>query len=378
MKQYIALISALVLVACGGGSGSNSGPAPVSLNPNLKFSSSDMDFYSDIGVYGGYKSNLKFNVDASGKISSLTTTNYDGETLNFQHTNGNSFQINNLFVYESDIDLDEVKTYLQSQGLNYMGKISTSVTSTTQLTDAEVRQILIERNIDLVNHNPGGIPVNIWNSNGIREMVTHIVDNSTWEETTLLSKQITMDSIGKNLQLKYSDFGTTTTISDYTQNNMHNTVTEYGFYFGGHEASEVAKPTTEMTFKGSAIAKIGTYGQGDNNTAMLSKTNDAKLQLVGGTEILTMNFSKADNPWYDIVINNSMNQATISVTDNTTANINGDQYKLTSDVVLTDYFTAKYYGENVAEEAMATTHLDIPKSSTDGMIVDAVFGGTAQ
>ncbi len=192
--------------------------------------------------------------------------------------------------------------------------------------------------------------------------------------------------LGNTVGLQYSDFGYvlsngTTTYSDgHTEQNNDGHI-----FFGGYIPHEIkATESGTMTFNGTAIAVINshTYDSDsgvDNFDTMTSTVNDAKLTVNNGNEVLTANFSKAQNPWYDVII--SKDSATLVNSDseipveyqvkNTTGSTSPEN----------DFLRAKYYGDNgQISEAVAGSHFYTTGALSDERITheidaDIGFGG---
>ena len=142
---------------------------------------------------------------------------------------------------------------------------------------------------------------------------------------------------------------------------------------GGYEPNKVEKPTEDMVFNGSAVAAVNYWqDEGEIDKSMLTRTDDAKLELIGGKEVLTMNFANAsENPWYNVVIDDQFHTADAS-------------YIITDDLAYKGYhgFNTSYYGpDGQATEAVVGVHVSAENdmiNSTKGIEVDAAFGGKRQ
>ena len=368
----------LALTACGGGSGGGSAPsAPVSLSPDLTVGLDQMTFNTSDG------DTLKFNVQ-NGNIVSVTETERDGSKLTYAHTDGNKFNINNVIIYEADVDSDDIRDMLYDQyGITYGNDITTDVTSTKELNAKERKALLIEQNLTLMKKN--GVEI----TDEVRAAVTGIINGiDSWNTFAVNSATMNIESMGKNLKLAYSDFGTISTDYNFTYNGITDNDTDHELYTAGYKTNKVNTPDTAMEFNGAAVAQIQKFNSDDS---MLSKTNDAKLTVSNsGTETLSMNFTKADNPWYNVTVTKDglYPSVEIDVNDTATAKIKDAKFKATADMIhkwsggengskglVTSYYGAK----GTATEATATSQFGLSDSTyNNGMHVEAVFGGKAK
>lgn len=123
------------------------------------------------------------------------------------------------------------------------------------------------------------------------------------EEDEDINATVTMTGVGKDLHLKYSDFGYAELAIPRSNGNIeHNYVT----YAGGYEERKV-DPETNMTFKGTAVAGIQ-YENSNGSDGMLVKDTTAKLNFnTSGVSTLVMNNltgigDNAGEKWYNVTI----------------------------------------------------------------------------
>ena len=178
-----------------------------------------------------------------------------------------------------------------------------------------------------------------------------------------------IELLGGENNLKYSDFGYLQRLG-YETNGTFTSDGNAEIIAGGIKKYEITQPTEEMTFTGTAVAALTAYsGSNSAPSAMISKTNDAVLTFDGQTEHLTMNFSKADNAWYDVSIIG--NVAKISSANE--AHIDS-KYRMSQtefDLANTDINTTYYGAENQVSEVISTAKF------RDGSVsVETAFGGT--
>ena len=211
MKKITILTSLLALTACGGGGHGGSGaPAvPFDLNTSLLNGVDAMSFQDNEGA------TVKFKVE-NGNVVSVSEISEDGEELVWNRTNGNKFQLNNYYLYDTNIDTNAVRAYLNSHGVAYDNRITQEVGSATQLSSADaVFDVLIERNLTLLQKSGVSLPDNIRDILG--EALVHGAGGDVqYEESRINNATLDINSVGKDLQLAYSDFGSELFNFNYT------------------------------------------------------------------------------------------------------------------------------------------------------------------
>ena len=125
--------------------------------------------------------------------------------------------------------------------------------------------------------------------------------NFTTTNNEQVSGTLTYNSSGKDMDLKYSDFG-------YFQLASANDVNRPVNVIGGYEIKQIETlPTAEKTFTGRAVASVISV-LGGENTGTVFDPNDnggtiygnATLKFKNGSEKLTAEF----NDWYNVSYNN--------------------------------------------------------------------------
>ena len=190
-----------------------------------------------------------------------------------------------------------------------------------------------------------------------------------------LPQSVKMDSLGKSVGLKYSDFGK----MDCNLGNEK----EYMAYYGGYKglettAQDLPQVDTEMNFEGKSVAIVSAESWNENTDDESYKEKIFKgsmnLNFKDGKETLTADFTD----WHKI-----------TVTSDTT---NVGEYTFTfegiptdSDFTLTNNATGhadiKYYGENLKkpDEVVGTAYVSEYKGNSNGVSTDVsaemAFGG---
>lgn len=209
-----------------------------------------------------------FQFDKSYRYE-LTKVNFDGVDFSKQEN-----QIDLDFYIDSDkqLSLDQVKE-------KFLAKLEGSDLPT------ELRDILIR-----------------YVQNMARDGYDEAIEQTTF--TTHL--------LGKDIGLKYADFGYADAHMTRTVDGENADWNEYNTMAGGYSLKKISADNlpmdTKMTFTGSAVAglrvQVGNWDEEDGiEKQMLARTNDATLTFDKGTEELEMNFSKntdAENRWYDV------------------------------------------------------------------------------
>ena len=396
MKKYLVLISVMALCACSGGGGGHGGGAPVAPIPASIVTNFNL---SDVVFENTEEERISFNVDDNGQIVSMLVNDVENDNvITMNHTTGNKFALTDKWFAGLDMAGSEVYDYLNDHGyydVEY-DDIDT-IWSDTELTEGQVREQIIARNIAKLQ----ALGVEI--TDELRTAVQNSVQDADVEIIRVNNMTVDIASMGHDVGLQYSDFGYYTEKVDYVENGVHS-VDDMGHYtyVGGLDSKNVEKPhDSEMTFNGSAAIALeryeleydGLHWSGNITDTMISKTDDAKLELsADGTETLTMNFANAsENPWYNVAVSTNDNDwgvdtfVNIDVNATATNNIANNNFKITND--LTERFgivhDTEYYGATATPtEATAMAYINATRSEMteegyiqEGIQGDAVFGG---
>lgn len=131
------------------------------------------------------------------------------------------------------------------------------------------------------------------------------------------------------------------------------------------------------TYTGTAVAYVESEMPG-KVVNKITQTNDASLVFDNtGNHTLTMKFSKADNPWYDVIVKNGTN-ISLAGGDNI------DQDFMVTDAMLKSlkdaYFSQQYFGESGDPSEVVYRVGFETKDRTTGREIefDGAFGGKRQ
>lgn len=338
-----------------------------------------------------YGDRMQINV-TNGQITSIDIEDVkdvdNGGFITWNKQGENTFTTADKHNYSLS---DDVIGNILSQGPVWNNEGFFKVMSESELTTTQIKNYLIAR-------------INTFCPTCSNEAVTNItniinnISDSDIRTIELNNPTLTITQLGKEAGLSFADFGYYAMASDnvFNSETMHDV--GYDLFSGGYSLKEVAKPDQDTNFTGSAVAMITSHSSGEDDTSMITRTNSANLHLSNGTETLTMNFSSAENPWYDVVItrtptdlyDQSHNTITITNTNNVNNNI-AEDFRMTEtmkthaqqNVVLDN----TYYGDNgVASEAVSSAHFLADKAnnefnimSTEMLEFNSIFGGkTAQ
>ncbi len=175
-------------------------------------------------------------------------------------------------------------------------------------------------------------------------------------------------TLGKEAGLQYADFG----YAQETEKEPNKTERDFYVFTGGREALNMPD-VKDAVFTGTAVAYIEADMPG-RIANQVSKTDDAKLVVdANGRRELTMNFSKADNPWYDVTYNGGIVLS------------NGDkvapEFQVSDSMIQKDtYMANQFYGVNgTASEVTYRVGAEYEDKATGREVdFDAAFGGKRQ
>lgn len=220
---------------------------------------------------------------------------------------------------------------------------------------------------------------NLDNSGAIQQIVT---DNRTYtrqgdknEYVNVAADErrtINLVTLGREAGLSYADFG----YAQEVEQDIDSFERDIDVFAGGYASKEVAVNTVQdATFKGTAVAYVEA-DMPDRIANKVSKTDDANLVVdANGNHTLTMNFSKAENPWYDVVYK-SGGRLEFSGGENV-----APEFQITDGMVRSpDYAAAQAYGDGgTASEVVYRVGTEFKDNATGRELeFDAAFGGKRQ
>lgn len=209
-------------------------------------------------------------------------------------------------------------------------------------------------------------------------------DNKTYNRTgdtneyvykeTNKTEKINLATLGKQAGLSYADFG----YAMETELEPDSTERDFYVFAGGDALKEIKNPNIQnATYTGTAVAYVESEMPG-KVVNKITQTNDASLVFDNtGNHTLTMKFSKAANPWYDVIVKNGTN---ISLSGG--ANL-GQDFMVTDAMLksLKDaYFSQQYFGESGDPSEVVYRVGFEAKDRTTGREIefDGAFGGKRQ
>lgn len=341
---------------------------------------------NDINFLTDFNDIVKFNI-SDGQIVSVNITDVkdvdnNGIVTWTYNSNTNKFTTGNRYVYLLNDNISENIMSNGGTGNEELYKLM----STSQMNISQIKEHLLSRLDGICESCSESNRTTITNIiNGISNSGISVAENSNVNADIV--------RLGQSAGLSFADFGYITTNSTFTYNDETFNDTSNDVFAGGYNLREVAKPEQDMDFTGSAVAKI-TSNSDDGEYSMITHTNSANLHLSDGTETLTMNFSSAENPWYDVVVTRTPtdpNDQTHNAIDiNNTNNVNNsiaENFRMTEamkeQAQNTVFVGNTFYGDNGnASEVITKTEfwtVDEHNGIADrGLKFDSVFGGKAQ
>ena len=337
-----------------------------------------------------YGDEMQINM-SDGQITSIKIQNVadinDGGFVTWNQQGENTFTTANRYIYGLS---DSVVDAIISQGASGFMEELFKVMSESELTATQIKNHLIAR-IDTFC--PACSSETVTN-------ITNIINNISDSDIRVAESKnptLTFAQLGKEAGLSFADFGYYAMASDDVFNGETTHDVSYDIFAGGYDLKEVDKPDQNMYFSGSAVAMVTSHSDEDD-VSMITHTNSANLHLSDGTETLTMNFSSAETPWYDVVItrtpNDPYDQSHNTITINNTNNVNdriAEDFRMTETMKTHAQQEVRldntYYGDNgIAKEVLSSAdfladkaHTTFDPNSTEMLEFNSVFGGkTAQ
>ena len=315
MKKLFVLRSVLALTACGGGSG---------------------------GVSDGLTPAQREAVESNKQITGMLTyieTDGSGNTLNSRSSStresgtvrgAGSYDLSNISFAGIDEDFEDVGN--PEDNFHFV-------------VDENKKIIGIDMGLSEVDDYPEDGP-EYFERNGNTKRFTGLVKSgANWVDA-----ELEYNSFGKDVELRYSDFGYLAVIDSATGEEQQHVV-----FMGGYDdAKKIDKEdiNASTTFNGSATVSVVAVRGGEDSGKFLNlDTSDARLVFNQEGSTLTANF---DN-WYDIEYTESGDNKSIAFS-NYHNNNGDDDFRMISDtgsgVVLDNSAFNKlnseihYYGDN--------------------------------
>ena len=183
-----------------------------------------------------------------------------------------------------------------------------------------------------------------------------------------------LELYGKDVGLKYSDFGLLEIKTEYDPeryNKIHS-------MYGGYELKRVFINknylTNNLTFKGTAV---GVVSQSADSEKLNIRDDKATLVFdkTTGKEVLTAKF----NNWYDVRVDNNSKKINFTNGDK----VSDDKFKFKKEGVIkdsfegtssSDYLYSSYYGDNNPQEVVGDVNYD----NYNNLKLNMSFGGKIQ
>ena len=366
-KTFIYLTSILALSACAGGGANNN---IQSLTPEqikeikesnekitgMLYNNNDLKLGTvKFEIFVPRQGYYSFKLDQDGKITGLKSK-YDDEKLYKRKGDSNRFVYSNpYFVFDktkTDIELLKDIPYLESSSL-------------------EELRTKLKLEVKKMNIKPSKK----------RDIIKQIEESNFEKSVYTDSKIITTKMYGKEVGLKYSDFGIIKENSEKRYND--GTVIEYDnkdYYnvFTGYANKNINKENIKdtLTFKGKSVGVVENY----NTVASLDLVdNNATLTFDSNNETETLNMSF--NNWYDVKVSKyyDINDAnfTFSNPNNNTIDENF-KFDTTKDNI--NYLRTEYYGDDKTKPSEVVGDVFYREGDyyTDRKEFKASFGGIKQ
>lgn len=414
MKKYIILTSVLALAACGGGSGGGHGggsvaPTREAVDPTAITSNGHItSMASEVLVPNGNSGAI---VTRSGSVNyeGKSYTSYRLDDVNFRVATGGG---SDAFLNFHMDDKGKIDSLVLDTGAGKQKMFRRNDTS------ADFRGVVYEY-VLLEDDATGPDYINGTDKDTLVRLV-YSAENDPTSYSTLQNaaagkcptgKKCRWDRIDQAFRIssggnessedfRYSDFGKLQTTNfgkykgvtsenfadakthtrDYkdgevvigtakTWDNVEFDEEDFDIFGGGYKVSALQhRPTTDMHFTGKAIGSI--YASDSKNHPDDSKAlqdNEARLDFVGGTETLTMNFNNDESKWYKVIVTKYANNTNnITFKDFHASGNVGTKFKNeTAGVVSVDNFTTT--------TGKAETAGDVKK---EGMLDMGYYGAT--
>jgi len=184
------------------------------------------------------------------------------------------------------------------------------------------------------------------------------------------TRTIELATLGKEAGLTFADFG----YAQETEQTLNKTERDVYVFTGGSNLIKNAD-VKDATFNGTAVAYIEADMPG-GIVNQVSRTDKATLVVdASGNHMLTMPFSQADNPWYDVAYNNGLTFE-LSNGDNV-----APDFRVEGMTQKEMYVNKQFYGDaaGTASEVTYRVGAEYEDNATGREVeFDAAFGGKRQ
>lgn len=309
---------------------------------------------------------------------------FDGKTTLFHMA---VYVVNNLLNRCFDTGVDSAKCFVEWRDKNQSAfdTIANEINNNTSILTADdiILNTADNDKLTFLMNNDGviiGVKMTDSNDENPVKFDNWVAHNANPNFATL--QQFTYSSYGRNLGLKYSDFGDyviETTKYDELNDKLTET-NEKGVFAGGHtskmiDEKNIELPTNSVQFEGQSTMLV-TSDRGD--------TPEQKL-FRGGTTLDvykdgTVNFNANFNGWYDVHAQKKLGENNVKFKfDNYTGYVYSQNFQFESEQDRTAYadgtLDIKYYGPNpengIPTEAAGFANVD---QGAGGIKMDMAFG----
>ena len=183
------------------------------------------------------------------------------------------------------------------------------------------------------------------------------------------TRTLNLVTLGRDAGMRYADFG----YAMETERDITSTERDFYVFAGGDATKELRRSDLNgATYTGTAVAYIESDMQNSVKN-QISQTDDAQLVVdANGNRTMSMNFSNADKPWYDVVVTNG--KIALSGGDNVAA-----EFKVDGMVMDSSYESVNAYGDTTAQEVVYRVGAEYENKITGREVeFDAAFGGVRQ
>ena len=314
---------------------------------------------------------FNFIIDKDGNLTGLQETDDGGASVLKFNRSGNGVYKNNEgfvsygFAYKGEYGrfYEEEVTLPKSTSVEGIKKALKESAQAHWGTEPKETMDAILAFIDRLDLTNGLIDEDVCEEQG----------NCAYKDGDINTVTVQLNNQGKDVGLKYADFGTIT----YDMKAGNETDKDYSLFYGGYEelfaqASDLPQVDTEMNFEGKAVAQVWSEGRNDENEIEYTKlyNGSADLTFKDGKETLVADFTD----WHKVTIETAGSGYDISISgtakdDKFAIDPSAETYLYGADI--------RYYGENPKNPDEFVGSASFENSNSERwMGGEMVFGGT--
>lgn len=343
------------------------------LGTERNLSLKDITFYDP--EYAGYDKAdgavYNFIIDKDGNLTGLQETDDGGASVMKFNRSGKGVYQNNEglvsygFAYKGEYGrfYEEEVTLPKSTSVEDIKKSLKEAAQAHWGTEPKETMDAILAFIDTLDLTNGLIDEDVCEEQG----------NCAYKDIDIDALTVQLNNQGKDVGLKYADFGTIT----YDGKAGNETVKDVALFYGGYEAlsakaSDLPQVDTEMNFEGKAVAQVWSEGRNDENEIEYTKlyNGSADLTFKNGKETLVADFTD----WHKVTIETAGSGYDISIS----GTAKDDKFAIDPSAETYLYGTdIRYYGENPKNPDEFVGSASFENSNSERwMGGEMVFGGT--